>query len=396
MALVTAPGTSAEATALREDVGSKIGPYRLVRLIGRGGMGVVFEGQHERIGQRAAIKLLAPSLGGELSASAVRRFLTEARALCRVAHPGLVQVFDCGETASGAPWISMEYVDGEVLRARIARRSQEGAGVPSAEAIRAVRQLASAVAALHRAGVIHRDLKPENVMVVADEEAPGGERVKLLDFGIAKLEGEGTATTEGMVLGTAGYMAPEQCAGGGEVDGAADVYALGVMLFELLAGRRPFLGDAVSVMKQHLFVEPPPIEELVVSLPEEVTALVHAMLAKEPSLRPAVEVVAERLRAFESGDGAVPRPSAGTMEPTGVGLAGERTEPAAEVGRGVRTGPSTSVVAGAPEDTDAGEAFSGKAPSRPAPREQAPTGQAPTGQAPTGQAPSAGTFRPPT
>ena len=281
-------------------VGSLIGSYRLVRRVGAGGMGVVFEALHERIGQRAALKVMERGRRDGISEQALRRFLTEARALSRVEHPGLVRIFDCGETPAGVPWLVMEYLDGESLRARLERFTREGRRMPLDEAMRAARQIASAAAATYRARIVHRDLKPENIMVVADDEAPGGERVKLLDFGIAKLlDTDAALTTDGVVLGTAAYMAPEQCTGRSEVDGYADVYALGVILYELVAAERPFHGDATSVMRQHLFVDPPPLEGRVPDLPAALSTLIARMLAKEPSLRPTMEVVVERLRELD-------------------------------------------------------------------------------------------------
>jgi serine/threonine protein kinase len=298
-----APGVGGDGV----DVGALVGPYRLVKLIGRGGMGVVFEARHERIGQRAAIKLLRPEKRTDVSSSALRRFLLEARALSRLSHPGLVRVFDCGETPTSGPWIAMEYVDGESLRDRLVRLRDEGRRMALGDALRIARQIASAVAAIHEASIVHRDLKPDNIMMVADEEAPSGERIKLLDFGIAKLlDGEASNTTEGAVLGTAGYMAPEQCAGVAEIDGRADVYALGVLLYELLAGARPFSGNAFSIMQQHVFDAPPPIESRAPGLPEGLPGLISAMLAKDPSKRPGIHALVEQLRALQHSAGGAP------------------------------------------------------------------------------------------
>ena len=273
--------------------GVDIGAYRIVRLIGRGGMGVVYEARHTRVGQRAALKLLDPERRRAVGPGAVRRFMTEVDALARLEHPGLVRVLDCGDDPAHGPWIAMELVAGEGLRARLERGP-----VALPAALRTARRIASAVAAIHGAGIVHRDLKPDNVMVVPDDEVPGRERVKLLDFGIAKLtDGGGVQTTAGTVLGTAGYMAPEQCTGLGDIDDRADVYALGVILFELVAGRRPFTGPALDVMRQHLHDEPP--FERLADAPAAAVALVRAMLAKEPSRRPAIGAVVDRLRAIE-------------------------------------------------------------------------------------------------
>ncbi|WP_163992864.1 serine/threonine-protein kinase [Pyxidicoccus caerfyrddinensis] len=276
-------------------LGALVGQYRITRELARGGMGVVYEAVHEAIGQRAAVKVLQDLSG---RASSRSRFLNEARAVSLVHHPGLVRVFDFGELPTGKPYILMELVEGESLRERLAR------GGPSLEvgtALRIARQIAAALCAVHARDIIHRDLKPENVMLVRDEEAAGGERVKLLDFGIARLVGDGSVrTTEGVVLGTALYMAPEQCAGSDDLDDRADVYALGVVLYELLAGGPPFQGEPTAVMRQHLFQEPPPLPERL-RLPGELPALLRRMLAKEPSRRPRMVELAEALQQLERG-----------------------------------------------------------------------------------------------
>jgi formylglycine-generating enzyme required for sulfatase activity len=290
----TAPGEAIDPLA----PGVEIGPYRVVGPLGRGGMGIVVEARHVRVGQRAALKLLAPDRRAAVGPAAVRRFLAEVDVLCRLDHPGLVHILDCGEAPVHGPWLAMELIAGEPLRAHLDRAA--GAPLPLPFAVRTVRRLASAVAAIHQAGIIHRDLKPDNVMIVPDDEVPGGTRIKLLDFGIAKLvDGDAGHTAEGTVLGTAGYMAPEQCTGQGEVDHRADVYALGVIGFELLTGGRPFAGSATEVMRQHLFVEPP-LGRLPADLPVGLTDLVRRMLAKEPSRRPAIAAVVDELRAVEA------------------------------------------------------------------------------------------------
>ncbi|WP_437712455.1 serine/threonine-protein kinase [Sorangium sp. So ce448] len=202
-------------------VGSCIGQYLVAEEIGRGGMGIVFRAVHQGIGQLAAVKVLSSRFADD--ASHLRRFENEARALSRVAHPGLVKIFDFGQTTRGEPYILMEYLEGELLRSRLARSKK----LSLSEVLQIARQAASALAAVHKNGIVHRDVKPSNMMLVADDEAPGGERLKLLDFGIARFAGEGAdLTAPGAVLGTALYMSPEQCAGESQVDGRADVYAL--------------------------------------------------------------------------------------------------------------------------------------------------------------------------
>jgi serine/threonine-protein kinase len=274
-------------------LGSCIGQYRLVREIGHGGMGIIYEAIHDEIGRHAAIKMLLPRFVDD--PRYVRRFLNEARTISRVSHPGLVQIYDFGQTPSGVLYILMELLTGETLRSRLERLARQRTLFSLSESRRIVRQIASALRATHEEGIIHRDLKPANVMIVADEEAPGGERVKLLDFGIAQfVENQDTPlTAPGRALGTVTYMSPEQCVGEDGIGAATDVYALGVMLHELLTGAPPF-GEATSseVMRKHLLEEPPPLPG---TLPPDLTRLVARMLAKAPSLRPAMRDVMQAL-----------------------------------------------------------------------------------------------------
>ncbi|XXY16336.1 SUMF1/EgtB/PvdO family nonheme iron enzyme [Sorangium sp. So ce216] len=272
-------------------IGSCIGQYLIAEEIGRGGMGIVYRAVHQSVGQLAAVKVLSSHFARD--ESHLRRFANEARALSRVAHPGLVKIFDFGQTPRGEPYILMEYLGGELLRSRLARSRK----LALSEALHIGRQAASALAAVHRNGIVHRDVKPSNMMLVADDEAPGGERLKLLDFGIARVAGEGAdLTAPGAVLGTAVYMSPEQCAGESQVDGRSDVYALGVVLYELLAGTPPFNGQSAEVLRMHLFQEVRPLEELAPEIPREILSLIGRMLAKPPSLRPDMIQVNEAMR----------------------------------------------------------------------------------------------------
>ena len=279
-------------------VGSMLGQYRVEAEIGRGGMGVVFRAVHVGIGQLAAVKVLLAKRGDD--PSYLRRFTNEARAVSRVDHPGLVKLFDFGETAGGVPYILMEHLAGDVLRARLERLRRSGKTLDLVSATRVARQVASALATTHARGIVHRDLKPENLMLVADDEAPGGERVKVLDFGIAHLTTERTTeTAPGTVIGTATYMSPEQCAGDAQLDGRSDVYSLGVVLYEMLAGAPPFRGDFATLLRRHLLDTPEPLQIAAPQASPEIARLVARMLAKEPSRRPDMAEVLDELRRCE-------------------------------------------------------------------------------------------------
>ncbi|MEP7122397.1 MAG: SUMF1/EgtB/PvdO family nonheme iron enzyme [Byssovorax sp.] len=308
----TAADTADDDDRREVGVGSMLGQYRVEEEIGRGGMGVVFRAVHVGIGQLAAVKVLLVRRAAD--PSYLRRFTNEARAVSRVDHPGLVKLFDFGETASGVPYILMEHLVGELLRARLDRLRRSKKCLDLVSATRLARQAASALTTTHARGIVHRDLKPENLMLVADDEAPGGERVKILDFGIARLTHERTTeTTPGTVIGTAMYMSPEQCAGEAEIDGRSDVYSLGVVLYEMLRGAPPFLGDFATLLRRHLFEKPFPLE---ITAPEPAAGigrLVARMLAKEPSRRPDMAEVLEELRRCEGGASREPEAERGAI-----------------------------------------------------------------------------------
>ncbi len=292
------------ATHLRVNVGSNIGQYRIVRKIGAGGMGSVFVGEHILLGRRAAIKTLLPALS--VQREIVDRFFTEARATSAISDPGVVQIFDFGYHVDGTAYIVLELLEGESLAARLDRLGK----LPIAEALRIARQVAGALAAAHAQDIVHRDLKPENIFLIHDAEAQGGERAKILDFGICKLGLDDSTTTQsGAVLGTPVYMSPEQCRGAGGVDQRADIYALGCGLFHMLTGRPPFECEgAGDFIVAHLQTPAPAPSTFNALLPEAVDELVLRCLKKAAEDR--FQTMAELQIAIEAVLGTLCTPTA--------------------------------------------------------------------------------------
>jgi serine/threonine-protein kinase len=246
-------------------------------------MGTVFLAEHTLIGRRAAIKVLRPELTAKRDT--VHRFFNEARAATAISDPGIVQVFDFGFTADDIAYIVLELLQGEQLKHRLVRL---GRLLPP-DALRVTRQAAGSLAAAHAAHIVHRDLKPENLYMIPDPEAAGGERPKILDFGIAKLGDEvpdRVRTRTGVIMGTPLYMSPEQCDGASKVDHRADIYSLGCVLFHLLVGRPPFdLPGVGAILSAHLRDAPPLPSSLAPHLPPEIDGLVLRCLTKSPDQR---------------------------------------------------------------------------------------------------------------
>jgi serine/threonine-protein kinase len=262
--------------------GAHVGAYKLIEQIGAGGMGAVWLAEHAKLGRRAAVKMLH----GEYTQrpEIVQRFFNEARAATAISDPGIVQVFDFGQEADGTAYIVMELLDGMGLD----RRLREHGPLAPSDALRIIRQVAKSLGAAHAVGIVHRDLKPENIFLVKDDEVAGGERAKILDFGIAKLQGDtaGWRTNTSQVMGTPLYMSPEQCRGAGQVDQRTDVYSLGCVLFVLLCGRPPFWAEGSGeLIAMHLREAPPAPSTFNVRVPPQVDRLVAKCLAKEPGER---------------------------------------------------------------------------------------------------------------
>ncbi|MBA3395799.1 MAG: serine/threonine protein kinase, partial [Deltaproteobacteria bacterium] len=267
------------------EVPAVLGSYVIERELGRGGMGAVYIGVHQVLGRRAAIKVLLPALSQR--DDLVQRFFTEARAITAIQHASIVDVYDFGTAADGSAYIVMEYLEGESLAARLRTRGR----LPIPQALAIARQIATGLAAAHAVGVIHRDLKPDNIFLVPDPEVIGGERAKLLDFGVAKLvaaDSTSVKTMTGMLLGTPQYMSPEQCEGAREVDHRSDLYSLGCTLFQMVCGRLPFVSAGIGgVIGMHLHMPPPKLRTYAPHASAALEAIVDRLLAKDPQDRPA-------------------------------------------------------------------------------------------------------------
>jgi serine/threonine protein kinase len=254
--------------------------------LGRGGVGEVYAAEHVLIGKQVAIKVLLPELSK--SRHSVARFFHEARSAASIQDPGIVDVFDFGYDADGNAYIAMELLQGESLGAHLAR-----APFPSQSFIAYVgKQIARVVGRAHAMRIIHRDLKPDNIFLMNDPDLPLGFRVKVLDFGMAKLyldgsNGQGSIITErGELLGTPLYMSPEQCRGLGEVDPRADIYSLGCILYEMACGRPPFVAGGVGmIIGSHIYEPVPKPSMLKPDISASLEALLLRALAKEPDAR---------------------------------------------------------------------------------------------------------------
>src|SRR5437588_182082 len=269
-----------DGEVLEEDSGSLVGKaldgqYQIEALLGKGGMGAVFRARHILLGDRVAIKVLPPEMRS--NTEWLRRFQREGQAARRFRHPNAVTVYDLRTSGDGTIYLVMEYVEGNTLDAELRKHGK----FSPADAVAVLDPIMSVLNAAHSMGVVHRDLKPENIMI-GKPSTDGEPVVKLLDLGIAKLRevagaektGNTNLTIAGQMLGTPYYMSPEQWGelpddGNSEIDGRADIYSLGVVMYEIITGRRPFAGMTLpELRREHIQVTPPPLHEVVAEVPE--------------------------------------------------------------------------------------------------------------------------------
>ncbi len=269
--------------------GRTLSHFRVLELLGTGGMGVVYSAEDTRLNRPVALKLPLPQF--HLDSSAKTRFLHEARSAGALDHPSLCSVYEVGETEDGLLFLAMALYRGETLKARLTREER----LAVSDALEIARQITQGLTAAHQAGVVHRDLKPGNVMLLPDGT------VKILDFGLAKVR-DHSVTGSGTVLGTAAYMAPEQIRGD-PVDGRADLWALGVLVYEMLTGRQPFQGEReISIAHAILQQEPAAPSELRGEIPAAVEDVIFTLLSKDPAQRyPDAKAVAADLAAIRLG-----------------------------------------------------------------------------------------------
>jgi serine/threonine-protein kinase len=258
-------------------INTTVGNYRVTKLLGEGGMGAVYLGEHPVIGRKVAIKVLHAALARDQDI--VARFFNEARAIHLIGHPNIVEILDFGQTPDGQPYFIMEFLTGEALSEVVAR------GAMAADLVAEIAdQMCRALSAAHAKGIVHRDLKPHNVQLIEKDGAP---MVKILDFGVAKIlaapdGSQSVKTRTGSLMGTPLYMSPEQCKGAGLLDHRTDIYSLGVMFFEMLAGRPPFMAEGIGeLFAKHMLEEAPSLLEFAPGTPPSMAAAVMKSLNKE-------------------------------------------------------------------------------------------------------------------
>ena len=258
------------------------GKYRVVALIGEGGMGAVFAGEHLRLHRKVAIKVLHAAMAADVEV--VRRFEREAQAAGKIGNDHILEVLDIGELPGGDRFMVMEFLDGEPLNARLERLRR----MPPRQIVPIVRELLEGLSAAHAAGIVHRDLKPANVFIQR-EKAGRLDYVKIIDFGISKFQnvgGDEAKSRTGMIIGTPLDMSPEQARGLSEADSRTDLYAVGVILFEAVTGRVPFTGASpTDLLFQIALSAPPPIASLVSDVEPAFCSIVEKAMARDPNAR---------------------------------------------------------------------------------------------------------------
>ena len=257
------------------------GKYAIVKVIGEGGMGVVFEATHLKLRQRVAVKMLLPEmLAHDII---VTRFEREARASGQLRNRHAVRVMDVDVTADGLPYMVMEFLEGHDLQVELDRRGR----LPYPEAVDIVLQACSAMIAAHQIGIVHRDLKPANLFLAQEGDAHEARTVKVLDFGISKVQADGDAklTVADSVIGTAMYMSPEQIRSSENVDARSDIWSLGIILFELLAGRPPWIGTPTQLAAAVVSEDAPDVRTHASDVPAEIATIIATALRRDPSRR---------------------------------------------------------------------------------------------------------------
>jgi len=275
--------------------------YRIDQLLGQGGMSAVYLATDANLGRQVAVKLIHPHMSDD--EAFLRRFETEASAVAGLSHPNIIQVYDFNHDA-GTYYMVLEYIDGDTLHDRLRQYQRTGTRMDYADVANIAAYVCDAVHYAHERGTLHRDIKPGNVMIRQDG------RVVLADFGIAKILGGTNLTGSGAVVGTVHYMAPEVVQGGHDPDRRIDVYAIGVMLFEMVGGQMPFDADsAISIMMKHMSEPIPDLRELAPDVPDALVAVIERAMAKNPDDRyqTAADMAQALRKAAASKDVAIPK-----------------------------------------------------------------------------------------
>ncbi|MCA9978553.1 MAG: protein kinase [Anaerolineales bacterium] len=295
-------------------VGQQIGQYRIKKHIARGGMADVYLAEDVDLQRPAAIKVMLAALAAD--AEFVQRFQREARTVAQLNHPNIVQVYNIGMTPENRPYIAMQYIEGQSLRERLRQLGQQGKLMPTAQVLSIVRQVADALRAAHHAGIVHRDIKPNNILI-RDDGTP-----VLVDLGIAAVQSGPKLTRTGSLIGTPHYMSPEQ-AQGQHADERSDIYALGVVLYEMLTTQPPFVADEpMAVLHKQVYEQPTPIGRLRPDLAARTQQIVEFCLQKDPNnrLQTAAEMVTflDQALADEGGGGYESSSGVWRPQPTSV------------------------------------------------------------------------------